>query len=170
MRHSLIFLAVLAGCSPAFGPGEDSANEARGTSSPEAPAPVPAADSSLVGLYESGPATARNQICMVEQDGETRFGLVLWGANSHSCSGSGTARREEQGRVILEMAGDSPCTIEARIEGGRLSLAVDQQQGCAYYCGARARLNGTELARTGASKADAMRAKDLVGEPLCRSL
>lgn len=170
MRHYLIAVALLAGCSPEFGAGTDPANQTRGDSAPDAPAPVPATGSSLVGLYEGGPATARDQICMVERDGETRFGLVLWGANGHSCSGSGTARREGQGRVILEMAGDSPCTVEARFEGGSLDLAVDQQEGCAYYCGARARLNGAELVRTGAAEADAMRAKDLVGEPLCRGV
>lgn len=169
MRHYLIAVALLAGCSPEFGSGSDLGKQDRGAAS-RGPAPVSASDSSLVGLYEGGPATARDQICMVERDGETRFGLVLWGANGHSCSGSGAARREDQDRVILEMAGDSPCTVEGRLEAGRLRLAADQQEGCSYYCGARARLNGAELVRTGAAEADAMRAKDLVGEPLCRGV
>jgi hypothetical protein len=39
--------------------------------------------------------------------------------------------------------------------------------GCAYYCGARARLTGARFAQVGTGREDAAKAKDLVGDPLC---
>jgi hypothetical protein len=67
----------------------------------------------------------------------------------------------------LAMAGDSACTIEAAISGKTVKLPKEVPAGCSYYCGARASLAGTELTQTGTGKNDALKAKDLVGEPLC---
>lgn len=120
----------------------------------------------LVGLYE-GQGTPRNQMCVVEgKGGEARFGLVVWGGNMHSCSGAGTLAKDG-GKLRLAMAGDSACTIEATISGKSIRLPDKAPAGCAYYCGARASLGGAELTQTGTTENDAMKAKDLVGDPLC---
>lgn len=121
----------------------------------------------LTGLYEGGPAERRNQLCIVDRAaGDSRFGLVVWGANDHSCSGAGQAVRE--GDILrLAMAGDEQCTIEARIENGNVTLPEALPEGCAYYCGARAQMAGATFEKTGGTAEDAMRATDLVGEPLC---
>jgi hypothetical protein len=84
----------------------------------------------------------------------------------HSCSGAGTLDRVGD-KLRLAMAGDSACTIEATISGNTVRLPERTPEGCAYYCGARAKLGGAELTQTGTTEADAMKAKDLVGDPLC---
>jgi hypothetical protein len=106
-------------------------------------------------------------MCVLEgPGGSQRFGLVVWGANMHSCAGSGTVSR--QGDALkLAMAGDSACTIEAAIAGKTVKLPQQVPSGCSYYCGAQAKLGGVELTQVGTGKDDAMKAKDLVGEPLC---
>jgi hypothetical protein len=87
----------------------------------------------------------------------------------HSCSGSGKAMRE--GDILrLTMAGDETCAIEARISGATLTLPQALPAGCAYYCGAQAKLAGASFAKKSSSVEDAMKAKDLVGEPLCGGL
>lgn len=127
-----------------------------------------AAITTLTGLYEGpGQAGRTSQMCMVDPAGETaRFGLVVWGANDHSCSGSGTATRSGT-RLQLKMTGDEACTIEATIEGGTVVLPDRVPDGCAYYCGARARLSGARLTQVGTGRDDAAKARDLVGDPLC---
>jgi hypothetical protein len=70
-------------------------------------------------------------------------------------------------RLRLRMAGDEACEVEARIDGGTVTLADTIPEGCSYYCGARARFEGAVLTRRGTSAEDAMKAKDLVGDPLC---
>jgi len=84
----------------------------------------------------------------------------------HGCSGAGTAERSGD-RLALDMTGDSACRIEARIAGGKVTLPDKVPDGCAYYCGAGARLEGVTLVQTGTSAADAVKAKDLAGDPLC---
>jgi hypothetical protein len=117
----------------------------------------------LTGLYEGGGPGRLNQLCVAGD----RFGLVIWGANDHSCSGSGTVTRQGEGRLRFSMAGDSQCTIEATISGKTVVFPQAAPDGCAYYCGARAQLGGASLTQRGTGPADALKAKDLVGEPLC---
>jgi hypothetical protein len=162
----LLFLA--AGCS---GGGE--ADNAAAPAAPEAAAPPRAAPASgelstLVGLYEGGKAGKPDQMCIVERDGAQHFGLVVWGGNMHSCSGSGTVTRDG-GTLRLAMAGDRTCAIDARIDGMTVTVPANLPEGCAYYCGARASLANASLTQKGTTPADAAKAKDLVGEPLCGS-
>src|SRR5688572_16057158 len=154
MHKLLLALVLLASCSSGGGAGANHSEEPRKTA-PErgTRATVP---ESLVGLFEGGQSGAVNQLCIVERGGESRFGLLLWGDNDHSCSGSGTVERES-GRIYLAMAGDSPCRMEARFEGGQLRLADEQPAGCAYYCGARARMAGARLTQSGQTESDALR-------------
>jgi hypothetical protein len=179
MRRALVFLPLLlCGCgardslgnngstsTPSAVPG-DAVPHAAGPAEPAQPAPPQTA--SLTGLYETGAAPRRSQMCMIERGGSTRFGLVNWGAGNDSCSGNGTAVR--QGDVLrLTMTGDSACTIEARIEGTRVVFSASVPAGCAYYCGQGARLGGATFDKTGGAEADALRAEDLAGDRLCSS-
>lgn len=176
MRRAFVFLPLLlCGCGardslgnngstsvPAAAAGNATTNA---PGSGEAPATAPQT-ATLTGLYETGSAPRRSQMCMIERGGSARFGLVLWGAGSDSCSGNGTAVR--QGGVLrLTMAGDSPCTIEARIEGTRVIFPANAPAGCAYYCGQSARLAGASFDKSGGTDADALLAEDLAGDRLC---
>lgn len=156
MNRIAIAFLLLAGCSG--GDGQPEGNQA-------AAAPV-AEPASLTGLYEGGAAATPNQMCIVARGGEQHFGLVVWGGNQHSCSGTGTVSRGGDS-LRLAMAGDEACTIEAAIDGATVALPDAVPEGCAYYCGARATLGGASFTRKGATPLDAAKAKDLVGEPLC---
>ena len=158
-RLLLVLLLGLAGCRG--GDGNVSGNGA-------APGGTPPQTATLAGLYEGGEGPRRHQMCMIDRNGSTRFGLVVWAPQGdNSCSGSGRATREGE-RLTLAMEGDETCVVEARIEGTRVTLPGALPQGCAYYCGAGAQMTGASFDKTGGSEAEAMRAVDLVGEPLCR--
>lgn len=167
MKKILIALALLSAC----GTSEDEAADKAGA---EAQADDAVADAvqtaGLTGLYESKAGDQSNQLCVIDRgSGDARFGLVVWGGNMHSCSGTGSAVREDE-ILRLTMAGDETCTIEAAIDGGVVTLPDTVGDGCAYYCGARARLAGATFTRTGTAAEDAMKAVDLVGEPLCAGM
>lgn len=155
MKRVLIALMLVAGC----GAGADRAgNEATESAVQTA---------GLTGLYEGGATPRPNQMCVIDRGtGNAQFGLVVWGANMHSCSGSGQVTQD--GNVFrLAMAGDESCTIEARIENGVVTLPANVPEGCAYYCGAQAKLGGASFSKKGGTVEEAMKATDLVGEPLC---
>lgn len=160
MRKLVLACLILAGCT-----GEESGgNQAAGAG---APGPRAGRITTLTGLYEGGQGDRKDQLCMVEgEGGSARFGLVVWGSEMHSCSGSGTAVREGDS-LRLAMAGDEACTLTAAIAGAAITLPAAIPDGCAYYCGARATLQGASFTQAGATAGDAAKAKDLVGEPLC---
>lgn len=171
MKKLLVAAVLLASCSGSdeseqMVGGNEAAPAVRGQNQSERSA-APEVLATLTGLYEGGGREPRHQMCVVKgQGGDQRFGLIVWGGNQHSCSGSGTVARNGNG-LRLAMAGDSACTIEASISGKTIKLPEAVPQGCAYYCGQRATLGGAELTQQGTTEAAAMRAKDLVGEPLC---
>lgn len=156
MRSSLIPILLLAGCGSGD-PGNDSAAADRATR-----AAVQTA--TLTGLYQSA-AGQPSQLCIVDSGtGEARFGLVT--RASGDCSGAGTALR--QGGVLrLAMAGDERCTIEARIHGTQVALPATLPPGCSYYCAPGARMAAAAFDKVGGTAEDAMRARDLAGDPLC---
>jgi hypothetical protein len=170
MKKILVALTLFGACSPQAEENRQApaGGAAAGPSmaAPQAKA-APGRIATLAGLYEGGAGKQKHQMCVVEDSGRSqRFGLVVWGDNLHSCAGSGTVSR--QGDVLkLAMAGDSACTIEAAISGKTVKLPQQVPAGCSYYCGAGAKLGGAELTQVGTGKADAMKAQDLVGEPLC---
>lgn len=168
MRKSLLALALLAGCGAMDKAAENEAGADRAAGG-EAPAaePVPAGGA-LTSLYEGKSGETTDQLCLIDSGRETQFGLVVWGANMHSCSGSGKAVRKG-GTLRLEMAGDETCAIEAKLEGGTITLPGRVPTGCSYYCGARAQLTGASFTRKGSTVADVAKAKDLAGDPLCGS-
>lgn len=122
----------------------------------------------LTGLYEgAGEGERRDRICVIDRGtGIARFGIVTWAEAGVNCSGEGEAVREGEA-LRLTMAGDEECTIEARIENGTVTLPPAIPEGCAYYCGPGATLAGKAFEKTGGTAEDAMRATDLVGDPLC---
>ncbi|WP_129792728.1 hypothetical protein [Sphingosinicella sp. CPCC 101087] len=122
-----------------------------------------------IGLYEAGSGAAASQLCIVEADsGELRFGLVVRTA-SGTCSGAGQVSRRSETLSLL-MAGNSACPIQARAEGVHVSFPPTLPAGCSYYCAPGASLAGARLDKTGGTEADAMRARDLVGDALCEGL
>jgi hypothetical protein len=174
MRRIVSFLPLLlCACGAQDSMSNNGANST-GAAAPASPiptissaAPAPVQTARLTGLYESAPAARRNQMCVIErEEGQARFGLVVWGAGSEGCSGAGTAVRQGQ-TLRLTMSGDEACTIEARIEGTRVAFPPSLPAGCAYYCSRGARFAGAAFDKTGGTAEDAMRAEDLVGDRLC---
>ena len=163
MKIAPVLLLLLAACS---GGGEDEQGKAAG-GNVAAPAPAEGSITSLTGLYEGRAGERTNQLCMLPGEGDaTRFGLVVWGNNLHSCSGAGAASREGD-TLRLSMTGDEVCTIEATLSGRTVTFPRGIPEGCAYYCGAQASMAGVSFTQTGTSAEDARKATDLVGEPLC---
>ena len=168
MRKPLLLLPLLlVACGPTDGLGNDGAPAPAAGPGEAAPPAVAVQTSSLLGLYESGPAERRNQRCVIDRAaGDSRFGFVLRGEGEQGCSGAGAAVR--QGAVLrLTMAGDEPCVIDAHIEGTRVTFPTQLAPGCAYYCAPGATMAGVALDKTGGTAEDAMRATDLVGDRLC---
>ena len=150
MRHlaAPVLLIGLAAC----GGGGGNVSEAKG---------------GLTGLYEGGDGPRRNQLCLVDRGGATRFGVIVWAdAGNNSCTGRGRATRDGEG-LRLAMQGDETCVIEARIEGDAVILPAGLPEGCAYYCGPGVEVAANRFDRSGNSAEDAQRAVDLVGDPLC---
>ncbi|MFN3387717.1 MAG: hypothetical protein ACK40O_02210 [Allosphingosinicella sp.] len=171
MKKSLIALCLVAGCGASDPEGGNGAAALANGAAPAGPTPVAQAvrTSELTGLWEGGRTQQqqRDQMCIIDRGtGDVRFGIVMWGDNLHSCSGSGSVVREGS-TLRLTMEGDEACAIDARIEGETVTLPATLPAGCAYYCGARARFDGGTLTRTGTTAADAMKATDLAGDPLC---
>jgi hypothetical protein len=171
MNRPALFLLLLASACGTSAPPADGDNKMSGggvTGSAPAAASVPGASpTDLTGLYERKSGETVNQLCMVAKGPDkARFGLVVWGANLHSCSGAGEAVRRGDW-LVLTMSGDSACRLEARLSDGTVTLASPVPEGCSYYCGARARLDGAAFTRVGATKDEALKAKDLAGDPLC---
>jgi hypothetical protein len=173
MKKSLVILALVAGCgasgernASAPAPGGQPGAKPAVVAAPEQAGSPAGEGTSLLGLWQSGGGKQPNQLCVVRHGDTPQFGIVVWGANMRSCSGAGTLNRDGD-RVSLTMTGDSACRIDAKLEGGRLVLPGSLPQGCAYYCGAGAKLENVAFSRIGSSPADAARAKDLAGDPLC---
>jgi hypothetical protein len=160
-KIAVMILISLAGCRRGEGDGNGAAPAAGAASGP-------VQTQTLTGLYEGGEGSRRNQMCMIEREGRgTSFGFVTWGPGDRNCSGSGTATRE--GNVLrLRLDGDESCALEARIEGRRVTLPTNIPAQCqAYYCGSGAQISGAAFDKVGGGEPDALRAVDLVGDPLC---
>jgi hypothetical protein len=166
MKKSLLILLLLAGCGRGDPPPDNRTSAETPAAGPRTAAPRGGAEERLTGLYEGGAGEQKNQLCIVEKGKEAEFGLIVWGGNLHSCSGAGQAMRSGE-RLSLRMTGDETCTIEANLRDGTVALPATLPTGCAYYCGARATLAGAIFTRAGSTEADAKKATDIAGDPLC---
>jgi len=173
MRTLLLLLPLaLAACNTQDsldnGTGQPLPPVANGVSPSEA-APAAAAavqTATLTGLYEGGAPERRSQMCVVESGGNARFGLVTRASGEQDCSGTGSVVRTGN-TLRLTMAGDVACTIEASVEGTRVSFPATLPSGCSYYCSPGGRLTGHSFDKVGGDQSDARRATDLVGDRLC---
>ncbi|WP_395612732.1 hypothetical protein [Allosphingosinicella sp.] len=163
MRKMLLLLTCLAA---ACGKGGEMPSNETGAAAPTpAPPAAPVQTATLTGLYESG-STPPSQLCIIEQGRSARFGLVIRRNGRPGCSGAGTATRNGP-TLRLAMTGDSPCAIEARIEGGRVTFPSGMPPGCSYYCAPGIVAGGTSFEKTGGTTQDALHARDAVGDRLC---
>jgi hypothetical protein len=166
MKKTLLILLFLAGCGRDDPAANNQAAPESGSPAAGGPRSSPApkgAETRLAGLYEEGSGAQKNQMCIVEKGGDAQFGLLVWGGNLHSCSGAGRAERVGD-RLILTMTGDETCRIDASLKDGIVTLPAKLPLGCAYYCGARASLEGARFTRAGD---DVKKATDIAGDPLC---
>jgi hypothetical protein len=168
VQIAILLLIAIAGCrSGEGGEGNKSAAPASGAAGGgRSGGEVQTA--TLTGLYEGGSTARRNQLCMIQREGRgTSFGFVTWGSGDTNCSGSGTATRE--GNVLrLRLDGDESCALEARIDGRKVTLPTNIPAQCQeYYCGRGAQMSGATFDKVAGEQADALRAADLVGDPLC---
>jgi hypothetical protein len=160
MRKLLLLAALLAtGCGREEGAPQ---NESR--AAPPVPG-TPVQTATLTGLYESA-STPPSQLCITEQGRAARFGLIIRRNGRPGCSGAGTAVRNGA-TLRLTMSGDSPCTIDAAIQGSRVTFPASLPSTCSYYCAPGIVMGSTPFEKTGGTRADALRARDSVGDRLC---
>jgi len=119
---------------------------------------------------DKGPALAvgtyagdgRDRLCVVGEAGAQRAGFVSYGSGETNCTMSGTI--EAKGAVfVLKPKGDSRCSVDVRVNDGRVSLAPGTPA-CSYYCGPGATFASKNFRRD----AQAIPAVDLAGDKLCQ--
>ena len=162
MRKLLILTCFLAAaCDQESGPRGNTGNNRVLT----APRGGPVQTATLTGLYESA-GSPPSQLCITERGNAARFGLVTRQGGRAGCSGAGSATRSGS-TLRLVMNGESACTIEARLDGSRVSFPAALPGGCSYYCAPGAGAGGAAFTKTGGTREDALSARDIVGDPLC---
>lgn len=124
---------------------------------------------SLTGLYEaSNGREPAGRMCFTPAPrGKSFFGIVTEKPGGASCGGSGDATFGLNNTVRLIMGGDQECVIKAKIDNGQITMPSLLSPTCSYYCAPGATLAKVVFQKTGGTTADAMRAKDLAGDPLC---
>jgi len=150
--RSLTILLALAACSK---PAADS---------PDVRA---SQGSSLVGLYErSGIPDEPSRICVTANGTEHRFGLKSSYEGPESCMAKGSVRQAGS-ELTLSIDGDPACSFSATVTETGLTLREPRGPECSYYCGTNTGLDGGPFEKVGATEADARKATDIAGEPLC---
>jgi hypothetical protein len=166
MRKVLLLVILLAGgCRQGSGDAANRIAETRENQAVPAQPAAPVQTATLTGLYE-GAGPNPSQLCITGQGRAARFGLVTRRAGRPGCSGAGAATRSGA-TLSLVMDGDSSCAIAARIDGTRVTFPASLPRGCSYYCAPGAVAGSAAFTKTGGTRADALRARDIVGDPLC---
>ena len=150
-RPTLLLIFALAGCSEAA----------------DRPAAADRRTASVVGLYErAGVPDRPSQICVSADEEQLRFGLRSSYEGPENCMMKG--RVEQAGSALrLRIDGDPACSVSGTITATGLTLAQPQGAECSYYCGRNTDLDGGDFAKVGGTEADARKAVDIAGEPLC---
>lgn len=150
-RFILLAFLALAGCSDAE---RDAASPA-------------VASASLAGLYERAGVPGRSsRICISGDAQAPRFGIVTSSEGPASCTAIGRVRRNGSTLALL-IDGDPACALSATSTSTGMTLDAATGADCAYYCGDGASLDPGSFAKVGGTAADARRAVDAAGEPLC---
>ena len=128
--------------------------------------PVQTAD--LTGHYEArADGAQRARMCMIsDPSGLASFGIITETRDGGGCGGAGKAVREAN-VLRLTMAGEGDCVIKGTIARTQVRFPQGLAKGCSYYCAPGASLAGAIFEKTGGTAADARRAVDLAGDPLC---
>lgn len=174
MRWLILALLMLGACRGGEDNGNDSATASAGGSAGDGSArgagerggDAKGAPLRLTGLWEAGSGPQKSQLCMTGEGAEAEFGLTVAGPGTSICAGAGKAVRSGA-QLTLTMSGDRECEVTASLDGTAILFPSTAPEGCSYYCAEGARLAGVRLTRTGSTKADAFKAKDLAGDPLC---
>lgn len=99
----------------------------------------------------------RDRLCLAGE----RVGFVTYGEGDANCTVQGRAEQSGE-QMTITPDGDEDCRIEARREGGVISLKP-LSAACDYYCGPGASFEGRSLEY----EAAASPAVDFAGDPLC---
>lgn len=102
----------------------------------------------------------RDRLCLSREPGGVAAFVTYAASGNANCSIRGTWTDGEG--AAIRPNGDERCTIRIDSEGNAVTL-LDGGPACAYYCGPNASFAG----RSFTEKADAGRAVDLAGDPLC---
>lgn len=153
-----VWAATLAGCSPAPGLTEPSADLeqaaiARG---------VIRDPSSLAttGLY----SREGDRLCMAERDGVDRIGAFVDYGDGIGCTGRGDVRRTGE-TLSIDFGGG--CAFVADFDGDRLRFPGALPSACEPLCRGRASFAGLDLQRLSDSRSEAEALRDRRGQPLC---
>ena len=159
-KLSAVAIMLAAACGQGGQPSGNPVANRGASAQPSAPVQT----ATLTGLYqESG--NAPSQLCIIEEGGTARFGLVKRSIGVPVCSGAGTVTR--RGATLqLVMTGEASCTIEAQLEGRELTVPT-LPRSCSYYCSPGGGAGGIALTKIGGTREDAMRARDPVNGQLC---
>ncbi|PCD03227.1 hypothetical protein COC42_02070 [Sphingomonas spermidinifaciens] len=160
---SLIAALALAGC------GDRAPKAASNAVSLEAAARsrglvVDPADAPLTGLY----ARDSDRLCLVEQGGAARIGVVSDYGEGLACAATGVARRSGDS-LSIELGATGDCTFTAQFDGERIVFPARLSDGCRRFCGPRASLSAFSVERLSASASEASALRDPQGRLLCPS-
>lgn len=125
---------------------------------------VDPADAPLSGLYARG----NDRLCMVEQGGAARIGMVSDFGDGLACAATGVARRSADS-LSVELGAANDCAFEAQFDGEHIVFPARLPEGCKRFCAPRASLSALSVGRLSASAPEAAALRDPNGRLLCPS-
>ncbi|MBB5698973.1 hypothetical protein [Sphingomonas yantingensis] len=123
---------------------------------------VDPADAPLTGLY----ARANDRLCLIEQGGAARIGMVSDYGDGLACAATGVARRSGES-LSVELGAANDCAFEAQFDGERIVFPAKLPDSCKRFCDPRASLSAFSVERLSASASEASALRDPRGRLLC---
>lgn len=123
---------------------------------------VDPADAPLTGLY----ARASDRLCLIEQGGAARIGMVSDYGDGLACAATGVARRSGES-LYVELGAANDCAFEAQFDGERIVFPAKLPDSCKRFCDPRASLSAFSVERLSASASEASALRDPRGRLLC---